>query len=302
MTGHNPTDRSKLGSKRHILVDKDGIPLSTFITSANTHDVIVAIDTVDNIVIKRSSSKPKHNQKKYDSYNDDLYSKKPTNDNKFVCKTGQFEGFYVSSKVYCNLVIAEGPPGPTGPAAGADGEDGPPGPTGPAGIDGDDGAPGPQGPQGPQGPPGPTGPAGIDGDDGAPGPQGPQGPPGPTGPAGIDGDDGAPGPQGPPGPTGPAGPMGVPGPTGPQGPAGPNQILAGSLYTVIGEPGAASIASCSGGDTAISGRFIASNTGNTPSAPTISEPMPIFTGWRATITTQNTGTDTISAIAVCFNN
>ena len=26
MTGHNPTDRSKLGSKRHILVDKEGIP------------------------------------------------------------------------------------------------------------------------------------------------------------------------------------------------------------------------------------------------------------------------------------
>ena len=42
MTGHNPTaDRSKLGSKRHILTDKDGIPLSTVITSANTHDVTV---------------------------------------------------------------------------------------------------------------------------------------------------------------------------------------------------------------------------------------------------------------------
>jgi putative transposase len=56
MTGHNPTDRSKLGSKRHILVDKNGIPLSTFITSANTHDVTVAIDTVDNRVIKRPTS------------------------------------------------------------------------------------------------------------------------------------------------------------------------------------------------------------------------------------------------------
>ena len=56
MTGHNPTDRSKLGSKRHILTDKNGIPLSTFITSANTHDAIVAIDTVDSIVIKRESS------------------------------------------------------------------------------------------------------------------------------------------------------------------------------------------------------------------------------------------------------
>ena len=57
MTGSNPTDRSKLGTKRHILTDKDGIPLSTVITSANIHDVTVAIDTVDSIVIKRPSSK-----------------------------------------------------------------------------------------------------------------------------------------------------------------------------------------------------------------------------------------------------
>src|SRR5215211_5654223 len=56
MTGHNPTDRSKLGTKRHILTDKDGIPLSVIITSANTHDVTVAIDTVYSIVIKRPSS------------------------------------------------------------------------------------------------------------------------------------------------------------------------------------------------------------------------------------------------------
>ena len=28
MTGNNPTDRSKLGTKRHILTDKKGIPLS----------------------------------------------------------------------------------------------------------------------------------------------------------------------------------------------------------------------------------------------------------------------------------
>jgi putative transposase len=58
MTGHNPTDRSKLGTKRHILTDKNGIPLSIVITSANIHDVTVAIaiDTVDSMVIKRSSS------------------------------------------------------------------------------------------------------------------------------------------------------------------------------------------------------------------------------------------------------
>ena len=63
MTGHNPTDRSKLGTKRHILTDKKGIPLSAIITSANTHDVTVAIETVDSMVIKRPSSKPKHKQK-----------------------------------------------------------------------------------------------------------------------------------------------------------------------------------------------------------------------------------------------
>jgi putative transposase len=64
MTGHNPTDRSKLGTKRHIVTDKKGIPLSAIITSANTHDVTVAIDIFDSMVIKRQSlSKPKHKQK-----------------------------------------------------------------------------------------------------------------------------------------------------------------------------------------------------------------------------------------------
>ena len=56
MTGNNPTDRGKLGTKRHILTDKDGIPLSTVITSANTHDVTIAIDIVDSIIIKKQSS------------------------------------------------------------------------------------------------------------------------------------------------------------------------------------------------------------------------------------------------------
>ncbi len=77
-TGHNPTDRSKLGSKRHILTDKNGIPLSVVITSANTHDAIVAIDTVDSIVIKRlySLSKPKYNQKKQNLCLDKAYHSK----------------------------------------------------------------------------------------------------------------------------------------------------------------------------------------------------------------------------------
>jgi len=64
LTGHNPTDRSKLGTKRHILTDKEGIPLSTIITSANTHDVTVAIDTVDSMVIKKPFSKSTTQNKK----------------------------------------------------------------------------------------------------------------------------------------------------------------------------------------------------------------------------------------------
>ena len=59
MTGSNPVDRSKLGTKRHILTDKEGIPLSVVISSASTHDVKLVTDVVDNAVIKRHISSPK---------------------------------------------------------------------------------------------------------------------------------------------------------------------------------------------------------------------------------------------------
>jgi transposase len=72
MTGNNPTDRSKLGTKRHILTDKQGIPLSAIITAANKHDIKAVTDVIDNSVIKQTfvSSKPKkgmkHRRWKYD--------------------------------------------------------------------------------------------------------------------------------------------------------------------------------------------------------------------------------------------
>ena len=48
--GNNPTtDRSKLGTKRHILTDKQGIPLSAVISSAKTHDIKLVTDVVDNV-------------------------------------------------------------------------------------------------------------------------------------------------------------------------------------------------------------------------------------------------------------
>jgi hydroxypyruvate isomerase len=57
MTGPNPTDRGKLGTKRHVLTYGQGIPLSIVITAANTHDMKAAINTLDNIVVKRPSYK-----------------------------------------------------------------------------------------------------------------------------------------------------------------------------------------------------------------------------------------------------
>jgi len=95
----------------------------------------------------------------YDNYGDS-YSKYPTDDKKYECRTGPFEGFFVSSVEFCkhikfddkdrkvirdNRTGTQGPPGPPGPQ-------GPIGPVGPAG---------PQGPQGIQGLQGIPGPAGI---------------------------------------------------------------------------------------------------------------------------------------------
>ena len=37
-TGPNPTDKGKPGSKRHVVVDRQGIPLAICLTAANVHD------------------------------------------------------------------------------------------------------------------------------------------------------------------------------------------------------------------------------------------------------------------------
>ncbi|WP_201698511.1 IS5 family transposase [Paraburkholderia hiiakae] len=48
-TGPNPTDRRKLGSKHHIIVDAQGIPLAVILTGANVHDVTQLDALVDAI-------------------------------------------------------------------------------------------------------------------------------------------------------------------------------------------------------------------------------------------------------------
>ena len=100
----------------------------------------------------------------YDTYGDSSYSKYPTDDNKYECRTGPLEGFFVSSVEFCKHVKFDkhnrdsnkvGPPGPPGPAGatGAAGQQGIQGIQGPIGPNGTQGAPG-QSIIGPQGPPG----------------------------------------------------------------------------------------------------------------------------------------------------
>ena len=77
------------------------------------------------------------------SYGDNsYYSQYPTDDKKYECRTGPFEGFFVSSVEFCKHVKFD------------DKKDR----AGPQGIQGERG---PEGPAGPEGPEGPQGPAGI---------------------------------------------------------------------------------------------------------------------------------------------
>ena len=52
-TGPNPTDRSKSGTKRSILVDGKGVPLGVSVDGANRHDMKMTKATLQSIVIYR---------------------------------------------------------------------------------------------------------------------------------------------------------------------------------------------------------------------------------------------------------
>jgi len=55
-TGVNPTDRGKKGTKRSILTDGKGIPLSVIVDRANRHDKKLVKRTLDAIFFERPSS------------------------------------------------------------------------------------------------------------------------------------------------------------------------------------------------------------------------------------------------------
>lgn len=52
-TGPSPVDRGKSGTKRSLLTDQRGAPLSVVVTAANTHDKTVALETLDGIIVQR---------------------------------------------------------------------------------------------------------------------------------------------------------------------------------------------------------------------------------------------------------
>jgi hypothetical protein len=86
-------------------------------------------------------------------YGDSSYSPYPTDDKKYECRTGPFEGFFVSSVEFCKHIKFDD-------KKDRDGKVGPPGPQGP---------PGPTGATGPQGLPGIQGERGFNGTQGDPG-------------------------------------------------------------------------------------------------------------------------------------
>lgn len=86
-TGKNPTDRAKSGTKRHLITDGKGIPITIRLSAANVHDVKEALPTVESIpAIQGEKGRPRKHpdtlqgDKAYDSgeFRGDLREKKIT--------------------------------------------------------------------------------------------------------------------------------------------------------------------------------------------------------------------------------
>ncbi len=73
LTGPNPVDRGKYGSKIHLLTERTGLPLSLAVSGANVHDSQALVPLVDAIPPIRSRRGPRrrrpgklHGDKAYD--------------------------------------------------------------------------------------------------------------------------------------------------------------------------------------------------------------------------------------------
>src|SRR3954451_17648698 len=65
-TGPNPTDKGKSGSKRHVVVDRRGVPLAVIHTAANVYDSKALEEAVDAIapIRKPHRGRPRKRAKK----------------------------------------------------------------------------------------------------------------------------------------------------------------------------------------------------------------------------------------------
>ena len=217
---------------------------------------------------------------------DNSYSKYPTDDKKYECRTGPFEGFFVSSVEFCKHIkfddkdrrdIRDNQTGTQGPPC-------------PQGIQGERGFNGTQGIQGERGLTGATGATGMQGTPGEDGTDGEQGP------RGFNGTDGA------------------------QGPAGITQLNDTNTYQVTsGEivnnftSSTNGFASCNDGDFVINGGFTITATSPSPAAVTLFENSnkpfynPVTSGWEVFIwptlgSGQSSGMVTYLVHATCFDN
>jgi hypothetical protein len=64
-TGKDPTNRGKLGTKRHLVVDRTGLPLAITITGANVHDSRALEEAVDAVPTLRLPSKRRGRPRKH---------------------------------------------------------------------------------------------------------------------------------------------------------------------------------------------------------------------------------------------
>jgi transposase len=62
LTGPNPVDRGKPGSKLHLLSDANGLPLAVGVTAANTHDSTMFVPLLDAIPAIRSRRGPRRHR------------------------------------------------------------------------------------------------------------------------------------------------------------------------------------------------------------------------------------------------
>jgi putative transposase len=61
-TGPDPTNRGKLGTKRHVLTDRRGAPLGVVLSAANRTDMKLAEATLDSVVVPRPAPTAGHPQ------------------------------------------------------------------------------------------------------------------------------------------------------------------------------------------------------------------------------------------------